>query len=75
MGKLEPVTLVHFANTTRLPGYPGACTRATINKDASPGVGQNCHYVKSLHILGDRLIVDGKLFFSISGPAILCWEY
>lgn len=62
---------------TRLPGYPGACTRAFVGGD-TPGLGTNQHQVKSLMIVEgvhSKLIVDGDYFMSFASGAIDGWKY
>lgn len=71
-----PVKQVFFSRMTRIPGYPGACTRLSTEEDAP--LGTNGHRAKSLVIVEgvhSKLIVDGTYFMSLTSGAVEGWLY
>ena len=70
--KAHKVRHVDFVRMVRLPGYPGACNLATT--EGEDNLGTNRCIVKSLIIVGDKLIIDGDYFMPLSGN-VQGWKY
>lgn len=70
--KAFKVRHVDFVRMVRLPGYPGACNLATT--EGEDNLGTNRCIVKSLVIVGDKLIVDGDYFVPLAGN-VQGWKY
>ena len=72
--KTHPVSQVYFSQMVRIPGYPGAATIIrTGGEDA--GLGTNQHRVKSLHLIGNRLLVDSVFWMPLESGVITGWVY
>lgn len=72
--KAYAVKQVWFSKMLKLPGYPGACEVVEVG-EAEVGIGVNKHSVKSLVIVGDKLIIDKDFFMPLNGGVITGWKY
>jgi hypothetical protein len=70
--KVHKVRHVDFVRMVRLPGYPGASNLVTTEGEANLGTSRAV--VKSLVIVGNKLIVDGDYFILLEGN-VQGWKY
>lgn len=58
----------------RVPGYNGAANMLRVGGD-EPGLGTNQFKVKSMHLVGNRLLVDSVFWMPLESGVITGWTH